>query len=261
MRVTVDDAAIDVAADGDGAAIVLIHGFPLSREIWDGQVPALASDCRVIRPDLRGCGESSAPGGPYLMETLAADVAAALDAMKIERAAIVGHSMGGYVAMAFARMYTERVDKLVLVCSRLAADTASVAREREELAARAERENSAECIVNAYIPKLFAPAALERRAPAVNAARTIAVRNGVAGMVALLRGMAVRPDAYDIATDLDMPVLLVAGAADQVVALSEAEEMRRAFPAARLKVLPGSGHLPMLEEPDALTRVLADFLT
>ena len=77
----------------------------------------------------------------------------------------------------------------------------------------------------------------------------------------MLRGMAQRVEAYDIAEELDMPVLIVAGAADQVVSLAEAEQMRRAFPAAELRVLGRSGHLPMLEEPEALSDLLRDFVT
>jgi 3-oxoadipate enol-lactonase len=260
MRVPVDDATIDVLSEGSGDPIVLIHGFPLAREVWDAQAAQLAQHVRVIRPDLRGMGASSVPDGPYLMETLAGDVAAVLDALGIDRAAIVGHSLGGYVAMAFCRMYTERVTRLALVCSKLAADSPEAARGREDLADRAEREDRIDAIVDSYIPRLFARSSLENRSPAVNRARTIARKNPVKGAAAMLRGMAQRVDADDIAEELQMPVLIVAGAWDQVVGLSEAEQMRRAFPRADLRVMGHSGHLPMLEEPEALGEALTTFL-
>jgi pimeloyl-ACP methyl ester carboxylesterase len=193
------------------------------------------------------------------MEALAADVAAVLDAMGVERAALVGHSLGGYVAMAFCRMYTERVTKLALVCSRLAADSEQVARSREDLADRAEREGRIDLVIDAYLPKIFASSTLEQRAAVVDRAREIARQNDPRGAAAMLRGMAMRVDSYDIAEELDMPVLIAAGAGDQVVPLSEAEEMRRAFPRAALKVLGRSGHLPMLEEPGALAGLLGEF--
>ena len=259
MRVAADDTTIDVLTEGSGDPIVLIHGFPLTREVWDAQAAQLAAHARVIRPDLRGMGRSSVPEGPYLMETLAGDIAAVLDAMGIDRAAIAGHSMGGYVAMAFCRMYSERVTKLALVCSRLSADTAEAARSRNDLADRAEREDRADAIVDNYVPRLFSPSLLENRSPIVNRAREIARQNSVKGMAAMLRGMAQRVDAYDIAGDLEMPVLVVAGAADQVVGLPEAEGVRRAFPHAELRVLGRSGHLPMLEEPEALGELLVKF--
>lgn len=260
MRVAADDATIDVLTEGSGDPIVLIHGFPLAREVWDAQAAQLAAHARVIRPDLRGMGRSSVPDGPYLMETLAGDVAAVLDSLGIERAAIAGHSMGGYVAMAFCRMYTERVTKLALVCSKLAADSAQVAQSRNDLADRAEREAGTAAIIDSYVPRLFAPSLLENRSPIVDRARTIARENSVKGMAAMLRGIAQRVDATDIAEELDMPVLVVAGAADQVVGLPEAESIRQAFPRAELRVLGRSGHLPMLEEPEALGDLLVRFL-
>ncbi|HKU66455.1 MAG TPA: alpha/beta hydrolase [Candidatus Baltobacteraceae bacterium] len=260
MRIPVDDATIDVRSEGSGDPIVLIHGFPLTREVWDLQAAQLAAHARVIRPDLRGMGSSSVPDGPYLMETLAGDIAAMLDALGIDRAAIAGHSLGGYVAMAFCRMYTERVTRLALVCSKLAADTAQTAKWRDDLADRAEREDRIDTIVDAFVPRLFAPNLLENRSPLIDRARTIARENSVKGAAAMLRGMAQRVEAYDIAEELGMPVLIVAGAADQGVSLTEAEGMRRAFPHAELRVLGRSGHLPMLEEPEALGEALATFL-
>ena len=261
MRLTIDDAQIDAAIDGKGDAIVLIHGFPFTRDEWDLQAAELAKIALVIRPDLRGMGRSSVPEGPYLMETLAGDIAALLDALHVERAAIVGHSLGGYVAMAFARMYAERVKRLALVCSRLAADTAQIARAREDLADRAEGENSIEPIVDAYVAKTFAPATLESRSPLVTRAREIARSNDPRGAAAMLRGMAQRVDSYDIAEDLSMPVTIVAGIADQIVPLSEAQEVSRTFPRARLKTLAASGHVPMFEEPEALTDLLKGFVS
>ena len=259
MRVAADDATIDVLTEGSGDPIVLIAGFPLTRAVWDQQAAQLAPHVRVIRPDLRGMGASSVPEGPYLMETLAGDIAAVLDSLGIDRAAIAGHSMGGYVAMAFCRMYTERVTKLALVCSKLAADTDQAAQTRNDLADRAERENNVDAIVDTYVPRLFAPSLLENRSPLVDRARAIARENSVKGMAAMLRGMAQRVDASDIAEELDMPVLIVAGAADQVVGLPEAESVRASFPRASLRVLGRSGHLPMLEEPEALGDLLVRF--
>jgi 3-oxoadipate enol-lactonase len=259
MRVTVDDATIDVAMDGKGEPIVLIHGFPLTREIWELAAPALARSMQVILPDLRGMGASSVPDGPYLMETLAGDIAAVLDTLGIERAAIAGHSLGGYVAMAFCRMYTERVTRLALVCSRLAADTPEIARSREQLADRLEQEGRIDAAVDAYVPRLFSTAVLGRRSPIVDRARQIALHNNARGSAAMLRGMAQRGDSYDIAEELSMPVLIVAGAADQIVPLEEAELMRRTFPNATLRVLARSGHVPMLDDPDALTKALSEF--
>ncbi|HEY1866899.1 MAG TPA: alpha/beta hydrolase [Candidatus Cybelea sp.] len=264
MQVFADDGTcIDVSIDARerGAALVLIHGFPMTRAIWDAQVETLATRSRVLRPDLRGAGASSVPDGPYLMERLAADVAALLDSLGIERAAIAGHSMGGYVALSFARMFTERITRLALVASRLRADTPEEAAARYALADRVEREASIEPAIEAYLPKLLASETIARRDEIVARAAAIARHNTPQGIAATLRGLAVRVSSEDVAEDLDIPVLVVAGGADRVVSLDEAQAMAARFPCGELAVCARSGHLPMLEEPAGVAEALARWLT
>jgi 3-oxoadipate enol-lactonase len=260
MQVFGDDGArIDVRVNGtDGGAVVMIHGFPLTRDIWDAQAERLARTHRVVRPDLRGIGASSVPDGPYLMETLASDVAATLDALAIERAAFVGHSLGGYVALAFARMYTERVTHLALVCSRIAADTQEIAENRRKTADLIEREGA---LRTDMVSRLLAPETLSQRPEIARRAVELSRRIEPRGAAALLRGMAMRAASDDIAPDLEMPMLMIAGARDAVIPIEEARAVARAFPKGRLVVCEHSGHLPMLEEPDRVTESLAEFLT
>lgn len=263
MQVFADDGArIDARVDGRqrDSAVVLIHGFPLTRAIWEAQGDALARMRLVLRPDLRGAGSSSAPEGPYLMERLAADVAALLDALGIERAALIGHSLGGYVALAFARMFTERTSALALVASRLRADTAEESAARHELAERVERERSAEPAIAAYLPRLFAPDTLAHRPDIVERAYAIARQNGPVGVAATLRGMGLRASSADIAEDLDVPMLMVSGARDGVIAPDEARSVVAMFRRGRLVLCGASGHLPMLEEPELVTETLESWL-
>jgi pimeloyl-ACP methyl ester carboxylesterase len=260
MRVTNDDAQIDVRIDGRGDdVLVLLAGFPLSREIWDQQVKTLAETHRVVRPDLRGMGASSVVNGPYLMENLAADVAAVLDAIGVERATIVGHSAGGYVALAFARMFTERVKRLALVSSRLRADTPEQAETRRDLADRAERELSIAPVADAFIPRLLAPETPSEQPEIAALVNAIVKKIDPRGAAAMLRGLALRDPADDIAPELTMPVMVVAGGRDAVVPVEEARQMSSAFPQSRFVLCERSGHLPMIEEPDAVTEALAGF--
>lgn len=257
---TGDDARIAVEECGTGDAVVLLHGFPYAMQLWDDAFAELGKTHRAIRIDLRGCGASSVPPGPYLVETLAGDVAAVLDALSVERATIVGHSLGGYVALAFARMYVERVTRLALVCSRLAQDDAARARSREELAEKLERENDVRPAIDAYVMTAFAPQTLEKQSEIVQRAIAIAGANDPRGAAALLRGMAVRPSADDIAEDLAMPVSVIAGAADAALSIEEARAVSAAFPDAVLTLCQASGHLPMLEEPERFGRALQALL-
>ena len=263
MQVFADDGTrIDANVDGaqGSHAVILIHGFPLAREIWDTVREALARSYFVVTPDLRGFGKSSIPEGPYLMETLAADIAALLDALGVRRASLAGHSMGGYVALAFARMFSERVARLALVPSRLRADSSEQSASRRALADEAERDGSIEPVVAAYVPGLFAPDT-PARAPAVaQRVYEIARRTAPRGAAAALRGMALRASSEDIAADLDIPTLMVAGGSDRSIPLGEAREIAASFARGRLVVCERSGHLPMLEEPDRVTGALDGWL-
>jgi pimeloyl-ACP methyl ester carboxylesterase len=259
MQVLGDDGArVDVRIDGAGRdAVVLIHGFPLTRDIWDAQAEALARTHRVVLPDLRGMGASSVPDGPYLMETLASDVAAALDALGIERAALAGHSLGGYVALAFARMYTERVTHLALVCSRIVADTPEIAKKRRETAEMLERERE---LQRDMVSRLMAPETLSQHPAIAQQAWKLARRIDPLGAASMLRGIALRVPSDDIAGDLEIPVLVVAGSHDSVISMEEARATAAAFPKGRLVVCEQSGHLPMLEEPGRMTEALVEWL-
>jgi 3-oxoadipate enol-lactonase len=250
---------IDVRIEGSGArVVVLLAGFPLTREIWDGPAQRLARAHRVVLADLRGTGASGVGDGPYLMESLAADVAVVLDALGIERASIAGHSAGGYVALAFARMFTERLERLALVCSRLVADAPEQAREREMLAKRLEQGDSA-ALVDAYVGKLVSTRTKNEHPETVARIAEIVRRMDARGAAALLRGMALRSASDDIAPELTMPVLVLAGTDDAVVPPDESRAIAAAFPDATL-AFATSGHVPMLEDPDATTEALSAWM-
>ncbi|HET9030430.1 MAG TPA: alpha/beta hydrolase [Candidatus Aquilonibacter sp.] len=256
-----DDVRIDARIDGSSRdTVLLIHGFPLSKEIWEAQIPVLARAHRVIAVDLRGMGSSSVPPGPYLMEALAGDVAAVLDHLGVERVAMVGHSLGGYVALAFARMYGERIATLALVCSRIAADSDARREARFETARQLDARGIDAAFVEQSIEGAFLAENREKMSEAVEKARKIIEKSNARGLASMLRGMALRDGAEDIAPELNMPVLVVAGRRDPVVPLAESEAATAAFPGGRLVVLDRTGHLPMLEEPDRLAEVLAEFI-
>jgi pimeloyl-ACP methyl ester carboxylesterase len=255
---------------GAGAPLVLLHGFPLDRTIWDPQMPALAGT-RVIRVDLRGCGESERSDGPALMEALAGDVAGLLDALHVERAALAGHSIGGYVALAFFRMYEERVAGLALVASHAAADASHAAaagapasqRElaagRDDLAARLERENAMDAAIESYLPRYFAPATYRERPDVVERARAIMARQDPLGCAHLIRGMKQRVAGDDLLPDVRVPALVIAGAHDTYISPETLRATAAAMPDATCVELEEAGHLPQFEAPERTARALADF--
>ena len=108
---------------GSGVPLVLLHGFPLDHSIWELILPWIDNKADLILPDLRGFGKSDGPDGTYTMEVLASDVFGILDYLKIAKAVIAGHSMGGYIALAFARLYPDRLLGLGLISTQATADT------------------------------------------------------------------------------------------------------------------------------------------
>ncbi len=254
MQIVIDDTKLNVTTAGSGDAVVLLHGFPFACELWKSQIERLSKTHFVVAPDLRGLGKSAVSAGPYLMETLAGDLAGVFDALGVERAAIVGHSLGGYVALAFFRMFSERVSRLAFVCSRIDADTADVAKGRLNLANAAESARSMQAIIHAYDGKLFArdtdDVVRER-------ARAIMRASSPSGAAAMLRGMAARVSSEDLIEELVLPVLVVAGGRDTI---SPASIWEGVLPAATLEICERSAHLPMLEEPDRLSACLENFL-
>ena len=118
---------------GKGRPLVLLHGYPLDHRLWDEVVPLLEDQFDLILPDLRGFGGSSTVDAFYTMEDIASDIAGLLDFLGIQKTAIAGHSMGGYVALAFARLYPERVTGLGLVSSQVLADTPAKREDRIQL--------------------------------------------------------------------------------------------------------------------------------
>jgi pimeloyl-ACP methyl ester carboxylesterase len=249
--------AVDVR--GDGPAILFIHGYPLDHTVWAPQLEAL-DGWRRIAPDLRGMGQSDAPDLGYGMATYAEDLVALLDALGVDRAVVAGLSMGGYVALELLRRWRERVSGLVLVDTRAEADSPDGRRARDAAAHQA-RELGAGAIADAMLPGLLAAASRERDPSLAGRVRQVIANAPVAGIVGALSAMRDRPDNTDLLATLEgVPTLVVVGAEDRITPPDQARAMADRIPGAQLAVVPGAGHLPTLEAPDATTRVIRTFL-
>jgi 3-oxoadipate enol-lactonase len=269
MNITIDGRRIGYDdSGGRGTPLVLLHGFPLDRSVWDEQLPALSAS-RVIRVDLRGCGESDPSDGPALMEVLAGDVAGVLETLHVERAALAGHSIGGYVALAFFRMYAERVAGLALVASHVSGDASNapgadpaqraLAASRDDLADRLERENTMDAAVDSYLPRYLAPHAYRERPDLVERTRAVMQRQDPRGCAQLVRGMKERLDSHDLLADIDVPALIVAGAEDAYLQPQTLRATADAIGGATFVTLDRVGHLPMFEAPEQIADALAAF--
>ncbi len=259
LRLTVNGVSLAVEVRGEGPAVLFVHGYPLNRTLWQHQVGALTG-FRRIAPDLRGLGLSDAPDLGYSMATYADDLAALLDALHADQVVICGLSMGGYVALEFARRYRSRLRGLVLMSTRAEADSPE-ARKAREAAMQVARERGADTIAAQMITKLFAPGAAGAMPQVVDRIREMMEASPVKGIVGALSAMRDRPDSTGTLTELEgLPTLVVIGDQDQVIPPAVGRAIAAAIPNAVLNVIPGAGHLPPVEQPIATTRVLAEFL-
>jgi 3-oxoadipate enol-lactonase len=242
---------------GAGVPVLLLHGFPFNRSLWREQLPVLSQRHRVITPDLRGFGETTATAEPATMETMAEDVLALIDALNLERVVLGGLSMGGYVALAFYRLYPERVRALMLADTRPQADTAEARRNRETLAERVLAEGM-QPIADAMLPKLLTPATHRERPEIVARVREMIMTTSSIGAAAALRGMALRRDQTDLLPEINVPTLIIVGSEDAITPPQDAELMQRAIRGSHLAVIAGAGHCANLERPDEFNRVLTN---
>ena len=244
---------------GVGQPIVLLHGFPFNRTLWREQVGALSERYCVITVDLRGHGETPATRAPATMEEMAGDVAALLDDLRIERVVLGGLSMGGYVALAFCRLFPGRVGALVLADTRPQADTDEARLTREETAARAIAEGM-HTVADAMLPKLLAPSTQEERPEVVARVREMILNTDPQGAASALRGMAVRRDHTEFMREINCPTLIIVGSLDPITPLADAELMNREIRGSRLEVIAGAGHVSNVERPAEFNRALENFL-
>jgi pimeloyl-ACP methyl ester carboxylesterase len=252
IRVAYDDTG------GGGAALVLLHGFPLDRRMWRGQAEVLGGEFRVVAPDLRGFGETPL-AGDLKMETLAEDVAALLDELDLGRVVLGGLSMGGYIVFEFLRRFPERVRALVLADTRPQADTEDGRRAREENARRALAEGVAP-VVESMLPKLLSPTTLERGGEVPEGVRAMMLGTSPDTAAAALRAMAVRRDQTELLPSIKVPTLILVGSEDSITPPADAEAIGAKIEGSRLVVVEGAGHLSNVERPSEFNRALAEFL-
>lgn len=239
-----------------GPPLLLVHGFPLSRAMWEPQCEPLASSAYVIAPDLRGHGETDAPPGPYAMETFADDLAALLDQLDVARAAFCGLSLGGYIAFAFARRHPDRLAGLILADTRPGPDSDDRRAAREALAAMVEDAGSSALAVERLRPPLLAPETRRTRPDLLDRLGAIIASTPAIGLAATARGIAARPDSTPTLPSIAVPTLVLAGAEDEIAPPAEAERMHAAIAGSTLEVLAGAGHLANLERPAAFNMAL-----
>ena len=245
---------------GKGTPLLLIHGFPLNRHLWDSQVGHFSKWFRTITPDLRGHGESQAIPGPYSMEMLASDCKSLLDALNINEPVILcGLSMGGYISLAFIKHFPSRVAGLILAATRANADSLEAQQNRDKAIALAHQQGPA-AIASSMLPKMFAPDTYQSSPSLIDDVYRMMSTTSKPGVLGALHGLRDRADSTSLLATSQIPTLIIHGSEDQLISPSIAQDMNAIIPGSSLSVIPQAGHLLNLERPLLFNQAVENFL-
>lgn len=257
MRLDINGVKLNVAVQGGGPPLLFLHGLGANHRNWEAQLDAFAANYRCIAPDWRGAGNSDCPPGPYTLEQFADDLAAVCDRLGVDRAPVVGQSMGGCIAQAFALRHPQRVSALVIVASRpRSASTSEQGLHAIEALIAAE---GIDAVPDRFLDDVY-PAAFQGAHPEIvgRFRREISAYEP-AGLLAAMAGLS----SFDFTPRLEeirAPTLCIAGAFDKVCPPVETELMTRLIPGARSVLFDDCGHQPHVEAPERFNALLTAFL-
>ncbi|MCP2028100.1 pimeloyl-ACP methyl ester carboxylesterase [Flavobacterium sp. HSC-32F16] len=246
---------ISYSDSGTGNAIVLLHGFLENKKMWKEYVDLFSEKNRVITIDLLGHGESDSLGYVHEMEENANVVNEVLEHLKIEKATVLGHSMGGYVGLAFAELYPQKIQKLVLQNSTSKEDSAEKKLNRTR-AIKAVKQNYVN-FISLAIANLFSENNRTRFAGEIEKAKEQALKTSLQGIVASLEGMKIRKDREWLLQENRFPVLLILGKKDPV--LNYEESLAQIEDTTVELVSFEDGHMSHIENKDELKAILLEF--
>jgi pimeloyl-ACP methyl ester carboxylesterase len=244
---------------GKGEPVILLHGYLETSEIWSGFEQKLAGKFRVISIDLPGHGLSKVYDESHSMEFMAGAVKGLLDNLNIKKVFLTGHSMGGYVTLAFLELYPELLKGYCLFHSHPFADSPEVYEKREK-DIKIVRSGKKYLIYTVNIPALFAAGNLNKYPAAVQRSKDIASTIRDECIIAALNGLMLRPSRLSVMEAGKVPCLWILGGKDTHIS-SETVPKKVKLPGnAKLVVLENSGHMGFVEEEDLAVKILTDFI-
>jgi len=242
---------------GKGPTVVFLHGFLESKEVWAEFADKLSRWYRVINIDLPGHGHSDNIAEVHTMDFMAEEVRNILEILGINKAVLVGHSMGGYVAMAFASRFGNMLKGLVLFHSHAGADSPEQMKNRD-LGIRAV-ENDHLGFIASFTPTLFAPENVPLFGNEIHKLANIAGSTPVTGVIAAMKGMKERQDTTPTLQKLKVPGLVIAGDKDDRIPVDMLKEQIGGNPKIRLVVLENTGHMGFVESKDKSFKLISNF--
>ncbi|MGE4347100.1 MAG: alpha/beta fold hydrolase [Flavobacteriaceae bacterium] len=249
-------AEIHYSENGKGSVVVLLHGFLENQTMWNFLIDKLSKKHRVFAFDLLGHGKSESIGYIHTMEEQADMVYAVLYENKIRKATLIGHSMGGYVALAFAELYPDVIKKIVLVNSTARADSAERRLNRDR-AIQAVKQNFS-TFVKMSITNLFSEKNRKKRSKEIEEVKKQALKTPIQGIIAALEGMKIRNDREVMLHFAPYPMMLILGTEDSVLNYEDNKDQTENTQVKLVSL--ESGHMSHLENTDELIENIVTFL-
>ncbi|MBO3115374.1 alpha/beta hydrolase [Winogradskyella sp. DF17] len=259
MFIDYNSSKVHFEVDGNGPALLLLHGFMEELSMWDCFIKGLSQKCKVIRIDLLGHGETDCIDEVHSMETMAEVVYAVLQSLSIKTIKVVGHSMGGYVALALAELYPQLISDLVLLNSTFIADF----KERKELRAKAnlqakESKESYEKLLRLSFTNLFAPESKKTYSEEYKNSLNKALQTSICAYTAAMEGMRLRPNRHNILKKIPNRKVVIAGKKDELINL---ELLRKKTDNSPIELIEFSeGHMSHIENKSELSYFLNRFI-
>ena len=250
------NTSISYTDSGKGSALVLLHGFLENQFMWSDLTAVFSQKYRVITLDLLGHGNSGCLGYVHSMEDQADLVHELLSQLRIRKALVIGHSMGGYVALALAEAYPEFIKGMVLLNSTARADSAERKLNRNRAVKAVKKDH--ELFINLSIANLFSESNRERLAPIIEQVKKAALQTPLQGIIAALEGMKIRKDREVLLHFAPFPMLLILGTQDPVLPFETTKDQVEQSQTQLLHF--DGGHMSHLENPEELTAALAAFI-
>jgi len=256
-KIEFEEHKINYSAKGEGKTIVLLHGFLETLEMWDGFVEGLSGDFRVICIDLPGHGKSPVYKGTLSMEIMAGWVKTVLDHLQVKSCIMIGHSMGGYVTLEFAKLYPEMLSAFGLFHSHASADTEE-AKENRRRTINIVKLNKAG-FINQFIPDLFAEENVEKFDAEITRLQEIASKTPAKGIIAALEAMRDRSGKIELLLNTAVPVLFIAGKEDLRIPVQNVMAQAILPQHAEVLILGKVGHMGFLEAKNKTLEMIRCF--
>lgn len=259
QRVVSDDAEIFYDVAGSGPPVVLLHPFPLHHEFWLPVTSCLSSQYRLIMPDLRAHGESALGNGPATMQKHASDLQRVMKHAGVDRAPLVGVSIGGYTIFEFWRRFRDRVSALVLCNTKAPADTPEARNGRLE-SANDVLQRGTEPFFEGMLQKCLAESTRRSRPDLAEGALRMMRKMSAEDVAGIQRGMAERADSTSTLKTINVPALIITGDEDKLTGVPEGELIKQNISGSQLRVVSKAGHYSPWEQPQEVGRILRTFL-